>query len=315
MFRNAFGLTAGICMIAAATAGIQGCKKKEPPKKREVVVQKKAEVKAGILAYSSQGRIWIMEKGGQPQVFSDSTSWFPAINRQGTHVAYWEDHGNYMDLCVSNLASRQKVSIWRWQDPPSLARNLNLHNAPCWTEEGEQLLFADGRQIWQSRADGSNLQTIYEHKEGRCFSVASDSKGEQMVFVGISPDGAQNLWHFSTLSRDCMSLTALTDMEGAIGAPAWSPKNSRVAYVVYRADQANIWAISVTGLQSTILTKDGQSNSPAWDDKGEKLAVSSGNKDPYRWQIRLISAADGKEMEQLTDSPVGAFSPSICATW
>lgn len=314
MFRKSAALKV-LCVSVAALAGLQGCKKKEAPKKREVVVQKKVDVKPGMLAYSAQGRIWLLEKGGQPRVFSDSISWFPTINRKGTHLAYWEDRGDYMELCVSNLASKQKVVIWRWQDPPALARNLNLHNAPCWTEEDDNLLFADGRQIWQCRADGSNLQTIYEHAEGRCFSVAAESKGEQMVFVGISPDGAQNLWHYSMLSRECMPLTALTGMEGAIGSPAWSPKNSRVAYVVYRGDQANIWMISITGLQSTVLTKDGRSNSPAWDDNGEKIAISSGSQDPYRWQIRLISAADGKELERLTDSPVGAFSPSICASW
>ncbi len=314
MFRKAIVITTGFCLIAAAAA-IQGCKKKEAPKPKEVVVQKKVDVKPGLLAYSSQGRIWILEKGGQAQLFSDTVAWFPALNRQGTHVAYWEDHGDYMEMCVGNLASRQKTVIWRWQNPPPLARNMNLHNAPSWTIEGEELYFADGRQIWQSRADGSDLQTVYEHKDGRCFSVAVAPKGQEMVFVGISANGAQNLWHFSTLTRDSLPLTALTDMEGMAGSPAWSPKDGRVAYVVYRGDQANIWIISTTGLQSTLLTKDGRTNSPAWGDAAGKLAVSSGTQDPYRWQIRLLNAADGKDLEGLTDSPVGAFSPSICAAW
>ncbi len=301
-------------MGLGAVLASAGCGKSKPRGAIGKSVKEVVKLPEGIGVFSSRGSVWKIAKGTQAEEIVGKPCWFPAVNSQASLAAFWEEHGLYLSLMVQDLISGETRELWKWNAPPALARNLNLRNAPCWHPKEDTLFFADGKQIWSVNADGSDLQTVYEHGQGGCYSVAADPEGTSLAFVSVEEE-AQNLWVYSSKSKESLALTTYTSMQGLAGAPAWSPSGNVIAFVIYRADQANVWTIPATGGGASVLTKDGRTNSPSWDITGAKLAVSSGIQDAYRWQINLISATDGKFLQQLTRADTGAFSPSITGAW
>jgi len=301
-------------LIAVSVGGCKGKEAQAPPPPPK---PKSAPVPKGILIYVSAGSLYRMEEGGMPVLLDAGPAWFPAVKVNesgGGMVAYWQDEADGMSLATIDLVSNSKTIIGKWTSLAGSGRNLNVRNAPCWHPVEDRLFFADGRQIWSVGPDGHNLETLYEHPSG-CFSVTVAPDGKKIAFVGVK-GGEQNLWVYSLLTHKARALTAITEMEGFVGAPAWSPKSDNIVFVVYKAEESNLWSISAAeGAEAVKLTKEGRVSSPSWTPSGKYIAVSSGMQDPYKWQVALIDSGDGRFLKQLTDSPVGAYSPSIGGTW
>ncbi len=324
-FRNLPAKTTRVIaagLVVIVVAGFWGwwtwsSKGKETTKQKRprITQKKKAPLPPGVVLYTSQGKLWKLSKGEQPEVLLEGAFWFPAVNREGTRMAYWEDHGTTMKLSVMNLVSRKTLEVGEWYTLGSLGRNLNMRNAPCWHPKKDVLYFADGTQIWQVNSDGTDLQTLYEHDAGGCYGVTVSPDLKTFAFVGVT-ETRQNLWTYSTVSKHARSITDYTSQQGMVGAPAWSPiEGKTIVYALYKAEQVNLWSIPANGGTAVALTKEGRTNSPHWDLLGEKLAVSSGTQNPLSWQIALVNAKDGKFLKQLTNAPAGAFSPSITGAW
>lgn len=312
MFRNR--LASAFLAVVALGAMAAGCGKKPPPPPAAKPVAKGPPPPQGVMVYTSQGKLWRMVRGTAPEALTDRPVWFPAINAETTQAAYWEDNGGEMALVVMNLISRATVTIGRWRTLGPLGRSMNLRNAPCWIPGRDALMFADGRQIWQVEADGSNLQTIHEHDAGAPYSVATSPDGTKVAYVSVS-EKEQNLWVFSLASRQAAAVTEYTNRDGAVGAPTWSPANSFIVYSLYKAEESNLWRIPPEGGSPTQLTREGRAATPVWDPAGKKLAIGSPSVDGLVWQLHLINATDGKFLEQLTSAPGGAYAPSIAGTW
>jgi len=315
MCRNR-ALLAGVAVAVAAACltSTTGCGKKGPPPAKVKVEKKGPPLPPGLLVYASGGAIWKMAKGEAPQRLVSGDVWFPALKGDETLVAYWEDLGDRMALNILNLETKAVTRVGAWHTLGALGRNLNLRNAPIWLDAKNVLLFADGRQIWQVEADGTNLQTIYEHPGGGCYSVSPSPDGARIAFVSVS-EKDQNLWTFSTLSHKAGPVTEYTYRDGCVGAPAWSPKGDPIVFVLYKSEEANLWRVLAEGGISMQITKEGRTNSPAWDPTGMLIAASSGTQNPLFWQVHLINGEDGKFVEQLTTSSPGGFSPSIAGAW
>lgn len=312
MFRNR---TVAACLaVAALSVPLAGCGKKAPPPVAAKPAPKGPPPAQGVMVYTSQGKLWRMAHGAAPEALTDRPVWFPAINPETTQAAYWEDEGGEMALVVMNLISRSTTLIGRWRTLGPAGRSMNLRNAPCWIPGRDALMFADGRQIWQVEADGSNLQTIHEPETGETYSVAVSPDGTKVAYVSVT-EKDQNLWVFSLSSRQATALTEYTNRDGQVGSPAWSPTNKSIVYSLYKAEETNLWRISPDGGSPTQLTREGRAATPAWAPSGAKLVVGSAAVDAMVWQLHLINAEDGKYLEQLTSSPGGAYSPSIAGSW
>lgn len=315
MFRK--GLCAFVAAgfaLAALGLPMAGCGKKAPPPPPPKAEKKGPPLPPGVLVYTSGGAIWKLGKGESPQKLVADNVWFPAIKDDETLVAYWEDNGDGMSMCILNLASKAVAKVGAWQTLGPLGRNLNLRNAPVWLAGKDVLMFADGRQIWQVNSDGTDLQTVHEHREGGCYSVSPSPDGTKIAFINVDDQG-QNLWTYSTLSHKAQPVTEYTYREGMVGAPAWSPKGEPIVFVLYKAEESNLWRILSEGGISMQITREGRTNSPVWDPTGKKLAASSGTQNPLHWQVHLINAEDGKFLEQLTSASPGGFAPSIAGAW
>jgi Tol biopolymer transport system component len=303
-------------VLLAAAMLLPGCRGKEKPKEkmREVIAGPVAP--PGVLVYMSRGKIWKVRKGEAAEALATKTAWFPAINRDGTMMAYWEDEGDSMSLHMMNLISRIDTRIGQWRTLGSGGRNLNLRNAPCWHPKKDAVLFADGTQIWQVNSDGTDLTTVYEHDQGGCYSVTVSPDGIRLGFVGVT-ETDQNLWIYSTMTKQAQPLTDYTARDGMVGSPAWSPvsQSNRIVFVLYKAEEANLLVLGTDGGAAQVLTREGRTNSPHWDPAGTRLVVSSGTQNPSSWQISLLNPEDGRFLEQLTAIPAGAFAPSLAGNW
>jgi len=322
MFRSRLVLIVTAFAFIAAGAGLQGCAKKKGPAEKAKVEKKRMVLPPGLAVYTTGGGIWKLAKAGTPELVVSGRMWFPAVNASETLLAYWEDLGGRMAMNVRNLATGATTKVGEWQTLGALGRNLNLRNAPAWLQPPENsgttfkdvLFFADGRQIWQVEADGTNLTTIYEHEGAACYGVSPSPDGTRIAFIGVT-EKDQNLWTYSTQTHKSQPVTEYTFRDGAAGSPAWSPNGVFIVFVLYKSEDSNLWRIPAEGGTSMQITKEGRTNSAVWDPTGAKLAVSSGNQNPLVWQIHLVSAEDGRFLEQLTVAPAGAFSPSIAGAW
>lgn len=313
MSRSASRLTVSLLAVMAV-AGAGGCRSKAPPPPPPKAEKKGPALPVGTLLYTSQSALWKLTRGGGTEQVLPGTIWFPAINADVNQAACWLDLGNEMALEIVNLVSRVVVRAGQWRTLGSLGRNLNLRNAPVWVPGKDAVLFADGRQIWQADADGGNLQTVYEHPDGGCYSVSMSPDGEKIAFVGVT-DKDQNLWVYSHKTKHAQQITDYLLQKGGVGAPAWSPKGDRIIFVLYKSEEANLYSLTLDGGSPVLLTHEGRSNSPCWDPTGRRLAVSSGTQNPLVWQIALMNPEDGKFIEQLTNASAGAFAPSIAGAW
>lgn len=307
-------IVAACLAVLVAAGGISGCGKKEPPKPPPKAQKAGPVLPPGMAVYSMGGAIWLLAKGQAPVKLVAGALWFPAISADETLVAYWEDLGENMALNILNVGSKAVTRVGQWHTLGAPGRSMNLHNAPAWLPGRNTLVFADGRQIWQVEGDGTNLQTIYEHTDGGCYSVSPSPDSTRMAFVSLGEKG-QNLWVYSTLTHRADPVTEYTYRDGSVGAPAWCPAGEPIVFTLYKAEVVNLWRVPSEGGTSVQITKEGRTNGPCWDPTGKKLAASSGNQNPLIWQIHLINADDGRFLEQLTTTSPGAFAPSIAGAW
>jgi len=292
---------------------LSGCKGKQAPPPPPPPAQKASGLPAGALAYMSDGSMWFLRKGAKPDALVDGAVWFPSLSPDCSMIAYWEDHGESMMLSVINVVSREVTKIGQWSTMGPLGRNQNLRNAPWWSPNSDKIYFADGKQVWEVLPDGRDLQTVYEHTGG-CYSPTVSPDGNRVAFVGVN-GREQNIWFYSRLTQSAEAVTDYTQKEGTVGALAWSPSGTQIAYVLYKTEKVNVWIMQVAGKNSTPLTREGRTNAPSWDPLGKLLAVSSGTQNPYAWQIALVDVNDGKFMAPLAAPSSGAFTPSIAGEW
>lgn len=305
----------------AVAAGLAGCHAKEAPHEAVKVATPPPALPTGLLVYSTRGQLVRQSRDGTPELLVGGPAWFGTLSPDGTQLAYWADAGEAMTLQILDLARRTGITVGRFTSLGSAGRNLNVHNAPCWSRspDGAHLYFADGRQIWQVEPDGSNLQTVYEHAPGGCYAVSASPDGRKLAFVGVT-ESDQNLWIYSLDTRQAKAITDYTIKDGAVGSPAWcpNPKSERILYTLYQGEDVNVWFVSPEGGPSIMLTREGRTNSPAWDPTGKKIAVSTGSQNPLAWQIAIIDAEFGKFTGQQTKPetcPAGAYAPTITGAW
>ncbi len=309
----------GACSILIGMVIVSaGCKGKAPLPPPPIMEKKKSGLPLGTVVYQSDGGLWLLRKGGKPEMIVGGPAWFPSISPDCSLVAYWLDLGPAMALMIYNPISFRSAKIGEWRTMGPFGRNLNLRNSPCWSASSDRIYFADGNQIWEVAPDGQDLQTVYEHTGGQCYGPSISPDGNGLAFIGIT-ENDQNLWVYSRQTHSASQITSYRTRDGAVGSPAWCPAvgkgiKEKIAFVLYKSEEANIWTIPPTGGDAIPLTKEGRTNSPWWEPMGRRLAVSTGTQNPYRWQIAFIVFEDGK-FEELTFAPQGAFSPSVAGEW
>lgn len=213
------------------------------------------------------------------------------LSPDGTRVAFAATIGNNTDIYVVELASKAITRITDAQGRDS---------SPSWSPNGGQIVFESFRdgnlEIYAVNADGSN-PTRLTNDPGGDSNPAWSPNSNDIIFSG-SRFGNSDL----SLTSPNGSFSTLTTNPGPDNNPAWSPDGSRIAYLEFTGDLANICIIGRDGLNQTCLTPNpAKYQTPAWSPDGNWIAAIEGT------SIHIINVAGGpaQEISQAGIEPYG----------
>ena len=114
------------------------------------------------------------------------------------------------------------------------------------------------------------------------------------------------------MNKNGGELIRLTDDPAADSNPAWSPDNTRIAFISKRDGFANLFVMGTDGVNPTQLTfYKSIVEVPAWSSDSRMIAFASdmeGSRDIF------IIGADGAGLNRLTDSFSEDFYPAWAQT-
>ena len=170
--------------------------------------------------------------------------------------------------------------------------------------EGKQSLTADNNQQSLRYAGHVIADKVYELITG----TPGDFSG-RIAYIEETGRGKDKVSRLKVMDADGENAKTITEVNGSIFAPAWSPDASRIAYTVQRdKSYPTIYVQNVSGGGASVLTPFPGSNlSPSFSPDGSKILFSSsyqGSADIYE-----ISASGGQP-RRLINWPSSEVQPS-----
>ncbi len=190
---------------------------------------------------------------------------------------------------------------------------------PAFSPDGRRIAFISERgltdDLYVMDSDGNNVIRLTHDGFSR-FGPTWSPDGTRIAFSSFR-DVVDN-WEIYAIDADGNNLTRLAKHEFHDVLPSWSPDGNEIAFVSYRDggfnDPTQIFVMNADGTERYNLTADTQlrfNSNPSWTPDGRKIAFNSLRHfvpADSRRDIFVI-AADGKELEQLTDGPGSSRSP------
>jgi len=223
------------------------------------------------------------------------TDVFPAVSRDGSHVAFTRDIHGYAQVFVLDLRDRRVTMLTHARANSGL---------PAWSPDGKRIAFATDRNapggdvIYVMNADGSEQHAVTHNLPSANDAWPSWAPdGKRLAFARET--GSGSAIYTVRLSGD--GLTRLTRDEHSLDTqPAWSPDGREI---VFESDlfllPGQIFAMRPDGSGRRQLTDPsvGASSRPSWSSDGKLIAfMSSRDHHTDVW----VMHADGTHQVQLT---------------
>jgi hypothetical protein len=242
----------------------------------------------------------------------------PALSPDGKTIAFMSERGGLsLDLYLADAASGRIIrKLLSTATDPHFDSLQFLNSAGCFSPDGTRLALATVRKGHPSlaiiRVDNGSIEREYAQPSlGEIFQPTWSPDARAIAF-SAQANGVTDLFVMSVADG---SLRQLTDDAFADLHPAWSPDNSRIAFVTDRfsngtaAARYELASIAPGGGQPARIETGipGNAANPQWTDEGRTLLFIS----DQDGRPNVYAAAPGSPARQLTSVATGVsgFTP------
>lgn len=233
----------------------------------------------------------------------------PSIAPDGSQIIFSVDEGFDLNLYTASLYGLNRANL------TSTLPNL-FFAYPAWSPDGTQIAFASEQPIGDldifllSLGNGS-VRRLTHNPYGDNMPAWSPN-GNQIVYVAASPNDPADLFVLNTTCTDC-DPQLLNAGAGIDFYPAWSPDNTRIAFISNRSGQYDLYILGTSCLETDSCVQQnplwlqipGLTPAPLlWSADGEQVIFQSGREgrlpDLYAVDANCYAATDGCITEQYT---------------
>lgn len=245
---------------------------------------------------SGAKEIWSMDYDGSNQrelTHYKSVSDMPAVSADGRLFAFTTyAQGNPKIMVYSADTDRRLPFI----NPVSSAVET-----PEFTPDGRRLYFSASLDGWVqvciADVNGGGMRRISHVRSIEVSAKVNPKNANEVAFIS-GRSGREQLWR---MNADGGELEQLTDGEGYVANPAWSPDGQKIAFAWtkgYEPGNYNIFILDVASKKFVQLTHgSGRNENPWWAPDGVHLVFSSKRGRATQLYTML---ADGSNVQQLT---------------
>ena len=240
--------------------------------------------------------IWSMDYDGSNQrqlTQYKSVSTMPAVSPDGKMVAFTTYAQGNPKIMIYSTETNRRLPFY---NPVSSAVET-----PEFTPDMQHILYGaslDGWvQICIADLNGGNMRRLSHVRAIEVSPKVNPQNPSQMLFIS-GRGGSEQMWRMNIDGGD---LAQLTNGEGYVANPAWSPNGQLIAFAWtsgYEPGAYNIFVMDVAKRQPIQLTHGlGRNENPWWAPDGVHLVFSS-----KRGQVTQLYTmlADGTHVQQLT---------------
>ncbi len=173
---------------------------------------------------------------------------------------------------------------------------------PEFTPDGKRLMFAASLEGWVqiciADANGGGMRRISHVRAIEVSPKVNPRNPNEVVFIS-GRGGSEQLWRMNIDGGD---LEMLTNGQGYVSNPSWSPNGQLVAFawtLGYEPGNYNIFIMDVVTkkIQAQLTFGSGRNENPVWAPDGAHIVFSSKRGRATQLYTML---ADGTNVQQLT---------------
>ena len=249
--------------------------------------------------------------GSKPTQLTNLPDWigFPAPSPDGTHIAFLSEtrdaNGWPKDLSLH-------VMQFNGSNPVNLLPDPAPDVAPAWSPDGMLIAFASAREgdrfrrsLYVIKPDGTGLKKLIDNGDVPTWSP----DGKQIAF--LSDRDSQGTFQIYVMDADGSNARQLTNSPkkgnaAGVGAPAWSPDGTRIAFPSDRDGNREIYLMNADGSNQVNLTSNkAYDDLPVWSPDGKRIAFVSDRSGKPGVHVMNV---DGSNVTDLSKG-LRAFSP------
>ncbi|MFD3475883.1 DPP IV N-terminal domain-containing protein [Streptomyces sp. NPDC058695] len=177
---------------------------------------------------------------------------------------------------------------------------------PDWSPDGKRIVYDSPRGMEWIKSDGTGQEVLTT--TGGAGTVSPD--GQSIAFVRTTTYETDDGWEYGrdvwVMDIATRQVRQISTARNARSTPVdWSPDGQRIVYVTENGLNAvDVATGAVTELQSSWATPLSSVQGPVFSPDGTRIAFSATDDFDYTHSTYVVDAADGKNLQVLTDQAV-----------